>query len=194
MNTSLKLQAGKTYRLIDKEGYCSYKSGNSFYLKYFKDDCITLDRVSSKGFINYVCKVVIDLNEIKFFEEVEETKLSNGQIRWNGKTELKQDMLAYSEAFGEIEILFKTEKTAFCRDSKGSDFALLLTDIKPITEEILEEKKKEDFFKEVATIWQSQSFDFAFDSLEDTLSTKVRIQDVLELLYKNFDITKKEIK
>jgi hypothetical protein len=67
----MKLQAGKTYKLIDKDGYLRYNKFNQGLIDYyFKDGSVTLDMViKGRGFLD--SKDVITLGEIKFFEECE---------------------------------------------------------------------------------------------------------------------------
>lgn len=72
-----KLEAGKTYRLINKEGYLGDTSGQRerIYNECFIDDCITLDEVTLWG-SGEVCGepdfFVIVTCEYEYFELVQE--------------------------------------------------------------------------------------------------------------------------
>jgi len=65
-----KVEAGKTYRLIDKEGYLAHNSFNKpLYVKYFLDDTVTIGEVChSSGVVDDY--EIITSDEYKFFEEV----------------------------------------------------------------------------------------------------------------------------
>ena len=44
-----KLEAGKTYRLIDKEGYLSETDRDYIFEKHFKNYCVKIDSVTIHG-------------------------------------------------------------------------------------------------------------------------------------------------
>jgi hypothetical protein len=70
-----KLEAGKTYRLIDKAGYLdSAESREYLYNKYFKNDCVKVDLVTNfgEGDITGENYYVITKDEYKFFELIQE--------------------------------------------------------------------------------------------------------------------------
>ena len=78
MTKLTKLEAGKTYRLIDKEGYFhNHKINEDFYKRYFKDNCVTLSRVFYMGDGLIERNVVISLNEFIYFEEVIENETAS---------------------------------------------------------------------------------------------------------------------
>lgn len=72
-----KLEVGKTYRLIDKEGYFldGYGQRERIYDECFIDDCITLDEVTAWGSGEVYGEdefFVIVEPEYKFFELVDD--------------------------------------------------------------------------------------------------------------------------
>ena len=74
-----KIEAGKTYRLIDKEGYIEKCEANLiFYMGLFQEDCIKIERVGEKGEglvsndLPGVTDVAISRCEYKYFELVED--------------------------------------------------------------------------------------------------------------------------
>jgi hypothetical protein len=74
-----KLEAGKTYRLIDKEGYLSETDRDYIYNKHFKDDCVTIDLVTSCGQGDIRGEDewwIITEPEYKFFELVDEAPVN----------------------------------------------------------------------------------------------------------------------
>lgn len=75
-----KLEAGKTYRLIDKQGYFDEHPNNKgFFNKYFSTDatiCITEVKRCGAGVIPETVSIIIDPAEYKYFELVEEDKES----------------------------------------------------------------------------------------------------------------------
>ena len=71
-----KLEAGKTYRLIEKEGYFeSYHNNKTLFNTYFNDNCITIDSVDSWGDgLSDKCTdwCIITNDEFAYFELVPE--------------------------------------------------------------------------------------------------------------------------
>jgi hypothetical protein len=94
----MKLEAGKTYRLVDKVGYSKASTHNSRLVEtYFKDDVVTIFKVdgSGDGFVNGCCLAVITSLETKYFELVEGT-----------------DLTKLDKPFGELDD--KTKKALLC--------------------------------------------------------------------------------
>ena len=71
-----KVEVGKRYKLVDKEAYLNkHPCNRTTYAKYFKDDMITVDYVSSSGngFVDENISSVIGLQEFGLFELVCDT-------------------------------------------------------------------------------------------------------------------------
>lgn len=67
-----KLEAGKTYRLIDKEGYLGNSCFNTIYFdSYFKNDCVSLERVENDIYGVVQGNYVIHASEVEYFELVD---------------------------------------------------------------------------------------------------------------------------
>ena len=104
-----KLEAGKTYRLIDKEGFVNDYYENSQILEdYFINDEVTLDGVIYGCGTRYCHGTVkgegvIDHNEKQFFELVGDNTAQS--YLWDGKSELEVGMLV-KEASRSIDSAF----------------------------------------------------------------------------------------
>jgi hypothetical protein len=73
--TITKLEAGKTYKLIDKAGWFKINVENrDIYDTYFTGDTVPVTSVDNDGY-GWFCEVaVITPCEFEFFEEIAETK------------------------------------------------------------------------------------------------------------------------
>jgi len=104
-----KLEAGKTYRLIDKDGYIDRCNPNMvMYKRYFIDNCITIDNVNIQGegsILEYKDYALINIPEYKFFELVE------------GKTHLHLQQI--NSPFGELDK--QTKKDLLCAWVDGAE-------------------------------------------------------------------------
>ena len=73
-----KLEAGKTYRLIDKKGYVNSPDREHIYHKHFKNDYVKIDNVTSCGegdiFGEENYWIIVE-REYKYFELVNEYEL-----------------------------------------------------------------------------------------------------------------------
>lgn len=74
-----KVEAGKKYRLIDKEGYCSYSSNAGYNRSLLKEEqyfdkklCVVIDEVDDEVWGKVKGEYVISREEYPFFELVEE--------------------------------------------------------------------------------------------------------------------------
>lgn len=122
-----KLEAGKTYRLIDKEGYFSETCENiQLYLEYSENGCFTLDGVDfdGDGFILIendspvftICKF-----EMKYFELVEEGKveskeLNSLELNYSGNwcvklPETQAERKVFKKIFDDIGVKWNTPMT-----------------------------------------------------------------------------------
>lgn len=71
-----KLEAGKKYKLINKEGYFSYHYPNKKYFeKYAIDDCFVGMVVKDGGLHDNNGHILISKDEAKFFELVEDDEV-----------------------------------------------------------------------------------------------------------------------
>jgi hypothetical protein len=67
----MKIEAGKTYKLIDKDGYFKSDSGNiDFFRHCFSCDCVKIDHVNGPFAYDADHILVVSFDEIQFFEEV----------------------------------------------------------------------------------------------------------------------------
>lgn len=102
-----KLEAGKTYRLIDKEGYLHSHSKNvKFYKDHFKDDCVTIAYlVHGAGMVHG--NGVIYPREYKFFEVKNPTTLSEITLPFGElDNQTKKDLVCAWVDGAEIEFAF----------------------------------------------------------------------------------------
>ena len=90
-----KVEAGCTYRLIDKEVYFNtYEDNKKFYKKYFVNDCIKIDRLGGCETIGYVDgedTSIIHSNEYHLFEKVDPITTRTTEIK-EASTEVGEDL------------------------------------------------------------------------------------------------------
>jgi len=67
-----EIEVGKTYRLIDKEGYFkAFRDNESIYKRCFRDNLVTVNYIDNGyGYIDPHNDSVIGVDEFDFFEEV----------------------------------------------------------------------------------------------------------------------------
>lgn len=118
-----KVEAGKRYKLVDREAYLSnHRCNLPTYAKWFKDDMITVDYVDKgNGFVEGNTSSVIGLSEFGLFELVDdlvpltELTLPFGEL----DNQTKKDLVCASIDGAVIEYLFpkSTRWAAVTRDT-----------------------------------------------------------------------------
>jgi len=108
-----KLEAGKTYRLIGKEGYLNnYGRNKDYYNIYFKMDKVEIEELSYYGNGKINDLVIISKDEFEFFELVD----------GNDTTHLQ----TINSPFGELDK--QTKKDLLCAWVDGAILEVLVKD------------------------------------------------------------------
>lgn len=177
-----KLEAGKSYRLIDKEGWFNSSDLNRrFYDNCFSNDIIDIEQVSTFG--NYLIDDVIVIDgetELQYFEEVK----SDVKILWDGESPLLVDMWVKLSPLENIpgnfsQVVYIAKKGLYVLEDE-------LGHIQSRIKEGLyaaELSAKDKFLVDVLEEWKSQGIDFA----QDTMNTQSDLQSISIICWEVFN-------
>lgn len=159
-----KVEAGKSYRLLDKKGYLKIDAENSrFYEDYFRDDVVTIE--DSDFWSGYIQNdEVIALKEYKYFELVEEYTTPTKKY-WDGKEPLEIGMVVttWREA-NEYEVVYSYGKSHCVKALQKVDNESHIFTIEEHELRTCLPDPKEEFCKEILSTIRGTHPDFAQDT------------------------------
>lgn len=192
-----KIEAGKTYRLIDKNSYLENSEYNYDYIdEYFTDNCVTIESLGHAGKGGKIGDdLVIGIDELEFFELVEEgldegclgkeegfvevstlTKTDlETPIYWDGESPLEVGMVVGDEGTDTVEYVCSDNKVLL-KAVVGFTYLLDENQITPFDQPKVE---KEAAFKTVCERFRRLSLDNAYD-------TDAQYKDILDIAWEVF--------
>ena len=162
-----KLEAGKTYRLIDKEGYLASDEANCLIIdEYFVEGEVTLEKVESNGDGIIGCGLAIREDEMQYFELVGGVALPVKECvqLWNGVSPLIiGDIVTKVNSHNAklVVELIKGDQVVLTNEN-GYLSVLMLDNINSLLP-----SPKEQFCDLMLNKVRSQSLDFAYDTSWD---------------------------